>query len=34
LGEPRVELKRPDEGEKGFEKVFAFLRDRLLAGSL
>ena len=29
-----MELKRPDEGEKGFEKVFAFLRDRLLAGSL
>jgi len=29
-----VELKRADEGEKGFEKVFAFLRDRLLAGSL
>jgi DNA-binding FadR family transcriptional regulator len=30
----RVELKRADDGEKGFEKVFAFLRDRLLAGSL
>jgi DNA-binding FadR family transcriptional regulator len=30
----RVELKRVDDGEKGFEKVFAFLRDRLLAGSL
>ena len=29
-----MELKRVDEGEKGFEKVFAFLRDRLLAGSL
>ena len=29
-----MELKRADEGEKGFEKVFAFLRDRLLAGSL
>jgi DNA-binding FadR family transcriptional regulator len=29
-----VELKRVDDGEKGFEKVFAFLRDRLLAGSL
>nr|WP_249150570.1 FadR/GntR family transcriptional regulator [Bradyrhizobium sp. JYMT SZCCT0180] len=29
-----VELKRADEGEKGFEKVFAFLRDHLLAGSL
>nr|WP_249146135.1 FadR/GntR family transcriptional regulator [Bradyrhizobium diazoefficiens] len=27
-------MKRADEGEKGFEKVFAFLRDRLLAGSL
>ena len=30
----RVELKRVDEGAKGFEKVFACLRDRLLAGSL
>jgi DNA-binding FadR family transcriptional regulator len=30
----RVELKRVDEGEKGFEQVFTFLRDRLLAGSL
>ena len=30
----RVELKRVDDGEKGFEMVFAFLRDRLLAGSL
>jgi GntR family transcriptional regulator, transcriptional repressor for pyruvate dehydrogenase complex len=29
-----VELKRADEGEKGFGKVFAFLRDRLVAGSL
>ena len=29
-----MELKRADDGEKGFEKVFAFLRDRLLAGSL
>src|SRR6201990_1869031 len=29
-----MELKRAAEGEKGFEKVFAFLRDRLLAGSL
>jgi GntR family transcriptional regulator, transcriptional repressor for pyruvate dehydrogenase complex len=29
-----VELRRADEGEKGFEKVFAFLRDCLLAGSL
>ena len=29
-----MELKRAVEGEKGFEKVFAFLRDRLLAGSL
>jgi DNA-binding FadR family transcriptional regulator len=29
-----MELKRPAEGDKGFEKVFAFLRDRLLAGSL
>jgi len=29
-----VELKRVAEGEKGFGKVFAFLRDRLLAGSL
>ena len=29
-----MELKRVDDGEKGFEKVFAFLRDRLLAGSL
>ena len=29
-----MELKRADEGEKGFEKVFAFLRDRLHAGSL
>jgi len=29
-----LELKRVDDGDKGFEKVFAFLRDRLLAGSL
>src|SRR5450631_1274128 len=29
-----MELRRGDEGAKGFEKVFAFLRDRLLAGSL
>src|SRR4051794_6958493 len=29
-----MELKRADEGERGFEKVFAFLRDHLLAGSL
>ena len=29
-----MELRRAAEGEKGFEKVFAFLRDRLLAGSL
>src|SRR3954447_10986934 len=29
-----MELKRAAEGEKGFEKVFAFLRERLLAGSL
>ncbi|MEY9481464.1 GntR family transcriptional repressor for pyruvate dehydrogenase complex [Bradyrhizobium ottawaense] len=29
-----MELKRATEGEKGFEKVFAFLRERLLAGSL
>lgn len=29
-----MEIKRPAEGEKGFEKVFAFLRDRLLEGSL
>ena len=29
-----MELKRAAEGEKGFEKVFAFLRDRLHAGSL
>ena len=29
-----MELKRADEGEKGFEKVFAFLRDRLLTGLL
>ena len=29
-----MELKRSAEGEKGFQKVFAFLRDRLLAGSL
>ncbi|MCK1497789.1 MULTISPECIES: FadR/GntR family transcriptional regulator [unclassified Bradyrhizobium] len=29
-----MELKRVAEGEKGFEKVFAFLRERLLAGSL
>jgi len=27
-------IKRSPEGEKGFEKVFAFLRDRLLAGAL
>ena len=29
-----MELTRPVEGDKGFEKVFAFLRERLLAGSL
>ena len=29
-----MELKRVANGEKGFEKVFAFLRDRLLAGAL
>ena len=29
-----MELKRATEGDKGFQKVFAFLRDRLLAGSL
>jgi GntR family transcriptional regulator, transcriptional repressor for pyruvate dehydrogenase complex len=29
-----MEIKRVAEGEKGFEKVFAFLRDRLLQGSL
>jgi len=29
-----MELKRAAEGEKGFQKVFAFLRDRLIAGSL
>ena len=29
-----MEVKRATEGEKGFEKVFAFLRERLLAGSL
>jgi GntR family transcriptional regulator, transcriptional repressor for pyruvate dehydrogenase complex len=29
-----MELKRAADGEKGFEKVFAFLRERLLAGSL
>jgi GntR family transcriptional repressor for pyruvate dehydrogenase complex len=29
-----MELKRAAEGDKGFHKVFAFLRDRLLAGSL
>lgn len=29
-----MELKRAAEGDKGFEKVFAFLRERLLAGSL
>src|ERR1700704_435374 len=29
-----MEFKRAVEGEKGFEKVFAFLRDRLVAGSL
>jgi DNA-binding FadR family transcriptional regulator len=29
-----MEVKRAAEGEKGFEKVFAFLRERLLAGSL
>jgi GntR family transcriptional repressor for pyruvate dehydrogenase complex len=29
-----MELKREAEGEKGFQKVFAFLRDRLIAGSL
>jgi len=29
-----MELKRTADGETGFEKVFAFLRERLLAGSL
>ena len=29
-----MEVKRAAEGEKGFEKVSAFLRERLLAGSL
>jgi len=29
-----MELKRAAEGETGFQKVFAFLRDRLIAGSL
>ncbi len=29
-----MEIRRTAEGEKGFEKVFAFLRERLLAGSL
>jgi GntR family transcriptional regulator, transcriptional repressor for pyruvate dehydrogenase complex len=29
-----MEIKRAAEGTKGFEKVFAFLRDRLLEGSL
>jgi|SRR5688572_7723430 GntR family transcriptional repressor for pyruvate dehydrogenase complex len=29
-----MELKRAAEGDKGFQKVFAFLRDRLIAGSL
>ena len=29
-----MEVNRAAEGEKGFEKVFAFLRERLLAGSL
>jgi len=29
-----MEITRLNEGSKGFEKVFAFLRDRLLAGSL
>jgi GntR family transcriptional regulator, transcriptional repressor for pyruvate dehydrogenase complex len=29
-----MELKRAAEGERGFQKVFAFLRDRLIAGSL
>jgi GntR family transcriptional repressor for pyruvate dehydrogenase complex len=29
-----MKLKRAAEGEKGFQKVFAFLRDRLIAGSL
>jgi GntR family transcriptional regulator, transcriptional repressor for pyruvate dehydrogenase complex len=29
-----MELKRTAEGETGFQKVFAFLRDRLMAGSL
>jgi GntR family transcriptional regulator, transcriptional repressor for pyruvate dehydrogenase complex len=29
-----MELTRASEGRKGFEKVFAFLRERLLAGSL
>lgn len=29
-----MELKRAAEGNRGFEKVFAFLRERLLAGSL
>jgi GntR family transcriptional repressor for pyruvate dehydrogenase complex len=32
--EEGMELKRAAEGDKGFQKVFAFLRDRLLAGSL
>jgi DNA-binding FadR family transcriptional regulator len=29
-----MELRRPAEGDRGFEKVFAFLRERLLAGAL
>src|ERR1700709_269168 len=29
-----MEITRLNDGSKGFEKVFAFLRDRLLAGSL
>ena len=29
-----IEITRGEEGENGFEKVFAFLRARLLAGSL
>jgi DNA-binding transcriptional MocR family regulator len=29
-----MELKRAAEGEKGFQKVFAFLHDQLIAGSL
>jgi GntR family transcriptional repressor for pyruvate dehydrogenase complex len=29
-----MELRRAVEGDSGYEKVFAFLRDRLIAGSL